>query len=199
MTVFLGLMGTHGTGKTSLAQAYADKHPGTTFIKTGISDVYKSLGLDPKVRMSLNTRMDVQEKVLDYLCDQWEKGLLEHGLKEGNIISDRTPYDLIAYTLAEVSGYEDIDEKLDQRIAFYITRCRIAAQTFDSIVHVPIYLQVSSDPAGKVRASNSMAYRYHLDLLMIKQAEEDNCKPHRLVNRKMEDRIEELEQVFSKA
>ncbi|ATW58022.1 putative thymidylate kinase [Pseudomonas phage nickie] len=192
---FLGLAGTHGSGKTSLCEAYVAKNPGSSFIKTGISDIYKALNLDPKVRMTLEQRMEVQEKVLNVLCDQWEQGLLAHK-GDGNCISDRTPYDLIAYTLAEVSGYDDISDELSTRIVSYITLCRLAAQAFDGFVHVPIALPMVADPTGKVRAASSLAYRVHLDMLMTKAIEDGGHTPYRIHGIDMAERVKSVERIF---
>lgn len=192
---FLGLFGTHGSGKTSLCEAYVAKHPDTTFIKTSVSDVYKSFNMDPKVRMSLEQRMEIQEKVLDVLCDQWEKGLLTH-TGTGNVISDRTPYDLIGYTLCEVSGYDDISPELSERIIRYVMACRLAAQAFDGFVHVPIGLPMVVDPTGKVRAASSLAYRVHLDMMMTKAAEDGGVTPSRLFGVDMFERVKAVERAF---
>lgn len=192
---FLGLFGTHGSGKTSLCEAYVAKHPDTTFIKTGVSDVYKSFKTDPKIRMSLEQRMEIQEKVLEVLCDQWEKGLLSH-TGTGNVISDRTPFDLIGYTLAEVSGYDEISDELSSRILGYVMQCRLAAQAFDGFVHVPIGLPMVADPTGKVRAASSLAYRAHLDMLMTKSAEDGGVTPSRLFGVDMFERVKSVERAF---
>lgn len=195
MSKFIGLVGTHGSGKTSLAQAYADAHPGTTFIKTGVSDVYKSFKTDPKIRMSLEQRMDIQEKVLEVLCDQWEQGLLSHK-GEGNVITDRTPFCLIGYTLAEVSGYDEISDELSSRIMLYVIQCNLAAQAFDGIVHVPIALPMVVDPFGKVRAASSLAYRLHLDMLMTKSVLDTGVTPHRLFGIDLSERVKSVERAF---
>ncbi|QOC57941.1 putative thymidylate kinase [Pseudomonas phage phiK7B1] len=192
---FLGLFGTHGSGKTSLCEAYVAKHPDTTFIKTSVSDVYKSFNMDPKVRMTLEQRMEIQEKVLDVLCDQWEKGLLVH-TGTGNVISDRTPYDLIGYTLCEVSGYDEISPELSERIIKYVMACRLAAQAFDGFVHVPIGLPMVEDPHGKVRAASSLAYRVHLDMMMTKAAEDGGVTPSRLFGVDMFERVKAVERAF---
>uniref|UniRef100_A0AAU6W0L1 Thymidylate kinase n=1 Tax=Pseudomonas phage Nican01 TaxID=3138540 RepID=A0AAU6W0L1_9CAUD len=196
MSKFLGLMGTHGSGKTTLAQAYADKHPGTTFIKTSVSDVYKSFDLDPKVRMTLERRMEVQEKVLAVLLQQWEDGLLKHNLSDSFIITDRTPFDLIGYTLAEVSGYDDISDELSQRITGYLLQCKLAAQAFDGVIHVPINLPMVADPTGKVRAASSFAYRLHLDMLMTKSVLDAGTSMHRVFSNGVSDRVKEVERAF---
>lgn len=192
----LGLVGTHGSGKTTLCEAFAAAHPGTTFIKTGVSDVYKAMGLDPKTRMTLERRMEVQEAVLSHLCEQWEKGLLKHPGDEGWVITDRTPYDMIGYTLAEVSGYDDISEELSGRVLNYILRCRLAAQAFDGFVHVPIALPMVADPTGKVRAASSLAYRVHLDMLMIKALEDGGENLYRVHGIDLRERIRCVERAF---
>lgn len=196
MSKYLGLFGTHGSGKTTLAQAFADAHPNAFFIKTGVSDVYKSFNLDPKVRMSLETRMEVQEAVLKHLMKQWEAGLREDNGQADFIITDRTPFDLIAYTLAEVSGYDDISEEMSQRIMTYIMTCTLTAQSFDGFVHVPINLPMAADPTGKVRAASSFAYRLHLDMLMTKSVMDAGHVAHRIFANGLPERVVDLKRAF---
>jgi hypothetical protein len=193
--VFLGLAGTHGSGKTSLCEAFVNEHNRAHFVKTSVSDVYKSFKLDPKVRMSLEQRMEIQEKVLEVLCDQWEEGLLKAG-PSATIITDRTPFDLIAYTLAEVSGYDEISDELSTRITGYILQCNLAAQAFDAIVHVPIALPMVADPTGKVRAASSLIYRVHLDMLMTKAMSDVGVTPHRLHGIDMIERVKAVERAL---
>lgn len=196
MSKYLGLFGTHGSGKTTLCEAFVKAHPNTCFIKTGVSDVYKSFNLDPKVRMSLETRMQVQEKVLQHLMKQWENGLRADNDEADFIITDRTPFDLVAYTLAEVSGYDDISDELNTRIMRYIVACSLAAQSFDGFVHVPIHLPMVADPTGKVRAASSLAYRLHLDMLMTKAVMDAGYSAHRIFANGLSERVADLKRAF---
>lgn len=159
--LMFGVTGTHGSGKTTLCEAYVKAHPEAHFIKTSASDVYKMMGLDPKEKMPLSIRLDVQEAILVSFIGQWSPALI-HDV----VITDRTPYDLMAYTLAELSGYDEVDEELDERIRRYLDSCYQVASIFTGIVHVPMGLPVAADPTGKVRASLGLGYRTHIDVLL---------------------------------
>jgi nicotinamide riboside kinase len=159
--ILIGLVGTAGCGKTTLAKAYADA-TGNGFIKTSTSEVFKKHNLDPKVRMTMQERLIVQNDILDTLLDQW----LAHESDEGVFITDRTPYCMITFTLAEVSGYGSLDPYTESLLSSYIMRCHLAARAFASIIHVPMGIPLVADPTGKVRASGGVGYNAHYDLLL---------------------------------
>ena len=158
--MIIGLAGTHCTGKSTLAQAVADRY-GIPFIKTSTSQVFKELGKDPKVAMPLTERLQVQKVILYRLAEEWA----DVG-KDQLHITDRTPYCMAAYTLAEVSGYETIHPFHDRELMNYLALCHeVATEFFGSIVHLPIALEFEENQE-KIRASGSRAYREHHDLIL---------------------------------
>jgi hypothetical protein len=94
MTQGIGLCGAHRTGKTTLAREYAIRN-NVSFLEMKTTNVFKDLGLDPKVEYDFETRLTIQNSILakmEYLLNS----------VEGAFISDRTPIDVLAYTLADV-------------------------------------------------------------------------------------------------
>src|ERR1035437_11190687 len=94
----IGLMGSHNTGKTTLMHAYAEKN-NLARIETSVSAIFKELGRDPAAVFDFRTRMDIQEHVLTRV----DEGYAELDPKE-QAITDRTPIDMLAYTMAEAIG-----------------------------------------------------------------------------------------------
>ncbi|WP_199153480.1 AAA family ATPase [Chromobacterium sp. ASV23] len=102
MTMIYGLTGAHRTGKTTLAQAVADRLQ-INFLKTDVSGVLAKLGIDPAADVDFKTRMRAQHAVLDALD-------AAYGAASADCITDRTPLDAIAYTLADVRRESVVDE-----------------------------------------------------------------------------------------
>ncbi|MDA8175217.1 MAG: AAA family ATPase [Nitrospiraceae bacterium] len=151
----IGLCGSHRSGKTTLAGLLAEK-TGLPFIKTNTSGVFKRAGLDPAAPMDAETRLSIQNLVLDAAIEEWIKAGI------GGFITDRTPLDMIAYTMADIQGTTRIDE---QGFSGYIQRCFKAANRFFKLIVViqPGIPLVKAE--GK--AALNTAYLEHLNSLVL--------------------------------
>ena len=119
MIANLGLCGAHRTGKTTLAIALSS-HLNIPFVRTTTSQVFAQLGLDPAEPMDFQTRLFVQNHVLDAAEEVWQDASTP-------FISDRTPIDMIAYTLGDIQGKTDVDFNL---LSQYIDRCFTSTNQF---------------------------------------------------------------------
>lgn len=152
-----GLIGAHRVGKTTLARRYAEK-TGCLFLETSVSAVFAELGLDPAKPMDFKTRMDVQELVLERL----EKQYREASLKQ-DVITDRTPLDMVAYTMADAAG-EAVPEDQQERFAKYIDKCfEVTNRYFSVVVLVQPGLAMEPTPG---KAAANVAYCEHLNMLL---------------------------------
>lgn len=161
----IGLCGSHRSGKTTLAGLLAGK-TGLPFIKTDTSGVFKKAGLDPAASMDFKTRLSIQNLVLDAAIEQWDGAAC-------SFITDRTPVDMIAYTMADVQGATQIDE---QGFSSYVERCFDAANSFFKIIVViqPGIPLVQAE--GK--AALNAAYLEHLNSLVLGLCADDRlAKP----------------------
>jgi hypothetical protein len=89
----ISLMGSHRTGKTTLATEYATKH-GITFIPMSVSTAYYANGIPMGKVDDFVDRMLIQETALK----QYESRLKD---QTEPFITDRCFLDLIAYSLAD--------------------------------------------------------------------------------------------------
>ena len=170
MNKLIGVVGVMGTGKTTLCA-----ESGYEFIKTDVSGIYKKHGLDPKVEMDFDTRLRIQEEILQYHVKMWIRECVPEGyvgdshmISSGSkvLVTDRTPLCFMTFTLAEVSGYGKLTEKQDQDLKSYIHRCWKAMELFKGIVYLKQSFTPPVDLSGKVRASMSYGYREHYDNLL---------------------------------
>ncbi len=160
----IGITGTHGTGKTTLAK-YAAETMGYVLSKTDVSGVFLKHGEDPRNRMTLLKRIEVQNDILNTLTEQWRNDR-KYG-ENVTCVTDRTPYCFISFMLAEISGYDKLTAVENRLVVEYIQRCEeVAAEFFDLIVYLP--MAIPFVPAvNKIQAVNGQAYREHYDRLLL--------------------------------
>jgi predicted ATPase len=151
----IGLAGAHRTGKTSLARESA-RALGLSFVETSVSSVFETLGVDPGQPMDFQTRLMVQSVVLKTCIEQW-------GDQKGSFITDRTPIDMLAYTMADIQG-DTLDSASEAIMAHYTRSCIKAANDyFGLIVLVQPGIPLKAE-SGK--AALSAGYIEHLNVIM---------------------------------
>lgn len=183
--MMIGLIGAHGSGKTTLGKAAAEAL-GWHFCQTSISEVYKRLGKDPAVRMTFDERMDTQYAILGELSVEWASYAGE------NVIADRTPIDLIAYTLADLDSYTELTPAQELRLEIYLIKCAVmAARDFGKLVLVPNALPVATDPV-KVRAALTASYRQKLEVLMRGYMNQQALEFTEIKSTDLSERVEEV-------
>ncbi len=151
----IGFAGAHRTGKSSLARESA-RVLELPFVETSISEIFSKMGLDPATPMDFKTRLMVQSVILKVLCENWSR-------ETAGFLSDRTPIDLLAYTMAEVRG-DTLDYAAEVLLAQYARDCIAATNRYFSLIMliqpgIPIV-------AAPGKATLSLGYMEHLNTLM---------------------------------
>jgi hypothetical protein len=150
----LGLCGAHRTGKTTLAIAISSLL-NIPFVRTTTSQVFAQLGLDPAEPMDFQTRLFVQNHVLDAAEQVWQESA-------SPFISDRTPIDMIAYTLGDIQGKTDVDFNL---LSQYIDRCFASTnQFFQNLAIIQPGIPLVYEEG---KAALNAAYIEHINVLVI--------------------------------
>lgn len=150
----IGLCGSHRTGKTTLAKAVAE-HLNIPFIQTNTSQVFHDHGLKPSSPMDFKTRLWIQHKVVDAGQKVWES-------RQGDFITDRTPIDMMAYTLCDVQGTTQVDFYALKR---YMTHCfQVTNRLFSSLIIIQPGIPLVYE-TGK--AALNEAYMEHLNVMII--------------------------------
>ena len=150
----IGLCGAHRVGKTTLAQAVsqASRLP---FLQTHTSQVFKQHGLDPAEPMTFATRLSIQREILSAAVTVWSQA-------EGRFISDRTPLDMAAYTLADIQGTTPVD---GTAVTAYLNDCLHASnQFFSTLIVVPPGIPLINEPG---KATLHSGYIEHLYTLVV--------------------------------
>lgn len=184
MTV--GLCGSHRTGKTTLARAYAERAD-MAFIETSTSALFKELGFDPKADYDFATRLYLQRKILEMMNKAYCNA-------DRLFITDRTPLDALAYTLADVQRANVTDGALIKEIAQYQRDCFEVLNRHFAVIMVVQPGIALKDEEGK--APINQAYIDHLNYLILglTVSEAVKCRhfymPRHILD--LEDRLEAL-------
>lgn len=188
----IGLCGAHRTGKTTLADAFAKEHD-MVFLKTSASQVFKDMGLNPSVDYHFDIRMDVQERILK----EFEKQYLSMDGKP--FVTDRTPIDMIAYTLADVRQ-QTLTQGQNDRLEEYVAKCiSVTNRHFAILVVVQPGIKVKHEEG---KASLSPMYIEHVaQIVMGVTVSEDIHATHFYIPRRTIDlskRIECVSRAYSR-
>jgi predicted ATPase len=150
----LGLAGSHRTGKTSLAKAISQT-TGVPFVETSTSAVFKHSGLHPATPLEFKTRLWIQQRILQAAVAVWQT-------MPDAFVTDRTPIDFMAYTLADIQGATVVDfADLEE----YLTHCfKITNQFFTKLVVVQPAIPLVPDDG---KAALNKAYMEHLNTIIL--------------------------------
>lgn len=157
--MLIGLCGAHRTGKTTLAIGYAERTD-AVFLPTNASEVFNILGYSPKEEYPLEVVLDIQEAILRSFLDIWHESWLDDGVS----ITDRTPVDLIAYTLAHV-GQNELTPELEERLLKYVDDCYKALNEYFGIL-VVLQPGIELEESDK-SARASLSYMDHINKLIL--------------------------------
>lgn len=153
----VGLCGGHRTGKTTLARAFAEKR-GIPFVETSVSAIWRELGYDPAVTYDFETRLTVQEEILKRVDTAYGK---HAGLE---FITDRTPLDMAAYTLADAIG-DRVPENCQERLAKYVNACfDVTNRRFGIVLLVQPGIKLVHEEG---KAAVNAGYIEHLNSLIL--------------------------------
>lgn len=150
----IGLCGAHRVGKTTLAQALSQTGR-IPFLQTHTSRVFAQHGLDPAQPMPFSTRLSVQKDILAAAVAVWSHA-------SDRFISDRTPLDMAAYTLADVQGTTTLDSKA---LLQYLDDCiETTNRFFSTLIIIPPGIPLVQEPG---KAALHQAYIEHVHTLVV--------------------------------
>lgn len=150
----IGLCGSHRTGKTTLAQALAQRHD-IDFVVTSVSAIFKQHTLQADAIMDFKARLWIQQRILETAEKLWQAA-------PAHFVTDRTPLDFMAYTLCDIQGTTQVDfNELTQ----YITRCfDVINRTFTHIVVVQPGIPLIY---AEGKAALNQSYIEHLNTVIL--------------------------------
>lgn len=157
----IGLSGTHGTGKTTLARAFAQKQD-IPVVLTTASGVMHSLGLDPAADYPIDIRIGAQEAILH----AFEKQYADATRRTPLFIADRTPLDLASYILADVQRATLLARpEVARLVTIYVQKCFVSLNRwFSTVLLVQPGIQIEPGREGKAGACE--AFMEHQNTLL---------------------------------
>jgi predicted ATPase len=149
-----GLCGAQRVGKTTLAQTLEERY-GVTFVKTGASATFKRLLKDPRIDYPFAERLSIQQAILSDAEQVYTEAPTD-------ALTDRTPMDMLAYTLADVQR-QTPDADAEVALERYASDClAVTYRYFDHILliqpGIPLEEVESKAPAsrGHMRHINTL-------------------------------------------
>ncbi len=179
----LGICGSHRTGKTTLAQAISNQI-GIDFIKTDTNAIFVQQGLHPSQPLDFPTRLNIQKLIIQVATKIWQAD---------SFITDRTPIDFMAYTLADIQGVTEVDFI---ELEAYLTECfKVTNQIFSKLVVVQPAIPLVYE-AGK--AALNKAYMEHLNIIIQGLCNDERLQcPVSIIQRDIIDLQERVEMIIS--
>lgn len=161
------------------------------FLECNVGDVCKREGIDPSQPMPFETRMALQNAILDHCEGLWaaEKRL--------HFFTDRTPIDFLMYTTADLAGHICLTDKEYDLYMDYRQRCFDATQRYFGALFVIQPGIPIEDPGDKPTAALDRSYIEHLNSLAIGllAAPEMNT-PYYIMQREVLDLDERVSQIL---
>lgn len=152
----IGFCGAHRTGKTSsMIKLSEDTDLNLIPIKTKTSKIFSDNSMSPDRHYEFSRRLDIQLKILDYLDHQYAYG-------GDNFVTDRTPFDLLSYTLCDVNN--DTSTIYESSIAKYAESCFLSIKRFDRVFIIQPHIPVVYEDG---KASLNSAYLQHINCTSI--------------------------------
>jgi len=149
----IGLCGSHRTGKTTLAEAISLQQQ-IPFIKTNTSIVFEQHGLHPAMPMDFKTRLWIQHRIIEAAVEVWQA-------EQGAFVTDRTPIDFMAYTLAEIQGATEVEFA---KLEAYLEHCfEVTHQFFTRLAVLQPAIPLVYEPG---KAALNRAYIEHLNIII---------------------------------
>ncbi len=180
------IAGSHRSGKTTLAKELAARN-GLKFLQTDVSDVFVELGLSPKQPLSYPLRLQVQEAILTRLENLYAR-------QTAPFIADRSPYDVMGYTMAEIQR-DTLDPKLLGTTRDHFAR---AARIGNQYIKVVFFLDPLPMPAeADTSAQACPLYMEHVSLC-IRQAIRHAQRYCPIPDQSLANRIWHCEQIITK-
>ncbi|MDE4914807.1 AAA family ATPase [Methylobacterium sp. 092160098-2] len=154
--MILGLAGTHRSGKSTLARDVAER-AGIGYYDGSFGRLAKTLGYESVAKMDIAERLSMQHRVLDL----YDREIRQDG---GGRITDRTPFDMCAYLIAEVGMHAGLEEAASRSVVAYRDRCiALTRELFDAVFllqPLPVYVVADGKPSG------DPAYQQHIQMLI---------------------------------
>lgn len=172
--MLFGLAGAHGTGKTTLAEAYSQES-GMPFLHFDTREVMKKAGVSKTSIKDIRERMRVQRLIVERCDELFNRSRTPR-------ITDRTPIDVAAYTIADITQHCDADKWVQDEAQAIINDCiDLMNLSFMCALVVPPAIPYVAEPG---RPAPNLAYQEHHHLLVCGLLSDERAKtPWWLINR----------------
>ena len=153
----VGFCGPQRVGKTTSAK-HCSLEEQIPYIEVSASSVLAEHGCDAKTHYGIKERLFLQKQILLSFTETWREAL-----RRGPFVTDRTPLDILAYTMCDVLR----DFPLDLELEYYdlINTClSVHREIFSHTVHVQPGINLVEDQKS---APACLAYMEHFNAALL--------------------------------
>ena len=124
--MMIGLIGAHRTGKTTLAKHVESGVPSIKAITVNLGKAQSILGFDSaKQDYTFKERRTIQDGLLNYMAELYKESAIHYE----NVIFDRTPLDLIGYTIS-LANSNVLDQEDEVWLEDFIRNCNLLTEFY---------------------------------------------------------------------
>lgn len=177
----IGLLGAHRTGKSTLMNAFVKKYPAVKATSFNISGWQKSLGFASSIQnQSFDIRMQIQEHLYIAFDKHLESLRTQDSVlrQESLYISDRTPLDLIGYTMIHANG--NISKEQSDWLLDYVDKCiKLTNKYYDKLILIQPGITPVKDT--DTSAEPILGFMEHLNAIYLSYMIDNRVTPQKLI------------------
>ena len=177
----IGLLGAHRTGKSTLMYEFVKKHPAVKATTFNVGALQKGLGFNSnKQDYPFETLMQIQEHLIMCFKQHLEElGKTDALLRQESLyISDRTPVDLIGYTMIHANG--NLTDNQSEWLLSYIQRCiELTNKYYSKLVLIQPGITPVKD--NDTSAEPILGFMEHLNAIYLSYMIDNRVTPQKLI------------------
>ena len=150
-----GLAGAHRSGKSTLAKDIS-KQTGIPYVNSSVTEQMKIAGYSGVQNLSLEERIEAQELLLEFYLEKLDAAPKPY-------ITDRTPLDMVAYTLGELTMHNSSAE-LGKRYDQYCVSCIQATKSYFS--HIFITRPLETYEVDPTKPPQNLGYQWMIQIMI---------------------------------
>lgn len=177
----IGLLGAHRTGKSTLMYEFVKKHPTVKATTFNVGALQKELGFNSnKQDYPFDVLMQIQEHLI-LRFEQHLEGLekIDAVLRQESMyISDRTPLDLIGYTMIHANG--NLSKVQSDWLIDYVDKCiQLTNKYYDKLILIQPGIRPVKD--NDTSAEPILGFMEHLNAIYLSYMIDNRVTPQKLI------------------
>lgn len=177
----IGLLGAHRTGKSTLMNEFVKKYPAVKATTFNVGALQKELGFNSnKQDYPFDVLMQIQEHLYITFDKHLESLRTQDAVlrQESLYISDRTPLDLIGYTMIHANG--NLSKIQSKWLIDYVDSCiKLTNKYYDKLILIQPGITPVKD--NDTSAEPILGFMEHLNAIYLSYMIDNRVTPQKLI------------------